>query len=108
MSEVNENVNNLVEMVDKLTVAELAKVVEAIEEKYGGTDLDFNTGLLFTEAMAPGFSFATTMGAHVSIGSLPIVYYGTKDQKEKYLPKKVGQYIDRRQNLQINLQKLKF
>ena len=35
MSEVNENVNNLVEMVDKLTVAELAKVVEAIEEKYG-------------------------------------------------------------------------
>jgi alkylation response protein AidB-like acyl-CoA dehydrogenase len=59
----------------------------AIEEKYGGTDLDFNTGLLFTEALAPGFSFATTIGAHVSIGSLPIVYYGTEDQKKKYLPK---------------------
>ena len=67
--------------------AELGLCGLAIEEKYGGTDLDFNTGLLFTEAMAPGFSFATTMGAHVSIGSLPIVYYGTEEQKEKYLPK---------------------
>jgi alkylation response protein AidB-like acyl-CoA dehydrogenase len=37
--------------------------------------------------MAMGSSFATTIGAHVSIGSLPIVYYGTKEQKEKYLPK---------------------
>ena len=34
-----------------------------------------------------GFSFATTLGAHVSIGSLPIVYYGNEEQKKKYLPK---------------------
>ena len=59
----------------------------AIEEKYGGSDLDFNTGLLFMEAFAYGFSFATTIGTHVSIGSLPIVYYGNEFQKEKYLPK---------------------
>lgn len=59
----------------------------SIPTEYGGTDLDFNTGLLFTEAMARGFSFATTIGAHVSIGSLPIVYYGNEDQKKKYLPK---------------------
>ena len=39
------------------------------------------------EAFAYGFSFATTIGTHVSIGSLPIVYYGTEEQKEKYLPK---------------------
>src|SRR5690606_19618203 len=38
------------------------------------------------EAVALGFSFATTIGAQTSIGSLPIVYYGTKEQKEKYLP----------------------
>ena len=37
--------------------------------------------------MSWGFSFATTMGAHVSIGSLPIVYYGNEEQKKKYLPK---------------------
>ena len=59
----------------------------AIEEKFGGSDLDFNTGLLFMEAFAYGFSFATTIGTHVSIGSLPIVYYGNEFQKEKYLPK---------------------
>jgi alkylation response protein AidB-like acyl-CoA dehydrogenase len=59
----------------------------AIDTKFGGSDLDFNTGLLYTEAMAKGFSFATTIGAHVSIGSLPIVYYGTAEQKKKYLPK---------------------
>ena len=67
--------------------AELGLCGLAIKEEYGGLDLDFNTGLLFSEAIAPGFSFATTIGAQTSIGSLPIVYYGTEDQKKKYLPK---------------------
>ncbi len=67
--------------------AELGLCGLSIAEEYGGLDLDFNTGLLFTEAIAPGFSFATTIGAQTSIGSLPIVYYGTEDQKKKYLPK---------------------
>ena len=67
--------------------AELVLCGIAIESQYGGMDLDFNTGLLYTEAMARGFSFATTIGAHVSIGSLPIVYYGNEKQKQKYLPK---------------------
>lgn len=58
----------------------------SIEKEYGGMDLDFNTGILFSEVIALGFSFATTIGAQTSIGSLPIVYYGTKAQKEKYLP----------------------
>ncbi|PHQ78622.1 MAG: acyl-CoA dehydrogenase [Thalassobium sp.] len=59
----------------------------SIAEEHGGMGLNFNTGLLFGEAIASGFSFATTIGAHTSIGSLPIVYYGTKEQKDKYLPK---------------------
>ena len=59
----------------------------SISEEYGGMALDFNTGLLFGEAVAPGFAFATVIGAQTSIGSLPIVYYGTKEQKERYLPK---------------------
>ncbi len=58
----------------------------AIEEQYGGMNLDFNTGLLFSEVIALGLSFATTIGAQTSIGSLPIVYYGTDAQKAKYLP----------------------
>jgi alkylation response protein AidB-like acyl-CoA dehydrogenase len=58
----------------------------SIDKEYGGLDLDFNTGLLFGEAVALGFSFATTIGAQTSIGSLPIVFYGTPQQKQKYLP----------------------
>jgi len=58
----------------------------SIDAEYGGMDMDFNTGLLFGEAISLGFSFATTIGAQTSIGSLPIVFYGTKEQKQKYLP----------------------
>lgn len=65
---------------------ELGLLSLAIPEAYGGLDLDFNTNLLAGEIAALGFSFATTIGAQTSIGSLPIVYYGTKEQKEKYLP----------------------
>ncbi len=66
--------------------AELGLCGLSISEKHGGLDLDFNTGLLFSEYIAAGFSFATTIGAQTSIGSLPIVYYGTEAQKDKYLP----------------------
>ncbi len=66
--------------------AELGLCGTAIEERFGGMDLDFNTGLRIGESLALGFSFATTIGAQTSIGSLPIVYYGTEEQKAKYLP----------------------
>ena len=66
--------------------AELGLCGVAIDEEHGGMSLDFNTGLIFSEMISQGFSFATTIGAHTSIGSLPIVYYGTKEQKAKYLP----------------------
>ncbi len=77
--------DKVVELLEKS--AELGLCGVAIEEQYGGIDLDFNTGLLFSEAISNGFSFATTLGAQTSIGSLPIVYYGTDEQKAKYLPK---------------------
>ncbi|MCB9033067.1 MAG: acyl-CoA dehydrogenase family protein [Chitinophagales bacterium] len=67
--------------------AELGLCGVSIGEEYGGMGLDFNTGLVFTEAIALGFSFATTIGAQTSIGSLPIVWYGDEEQKQKYLPK---------------------
>jgi len=73
--------------------AELGICGVSIPEEYGGMGLDFNTGLLFTEALALGLSFATTIGAQVSIGSLPIVFYGTHEQKQQYLPKiATGEY----------------
>lgn len=74
----------IVELLEKS--AELGLCGLSIDKEYGGLDLDFNTGLLFGEAIALGFSFATTIGAQTSIGSLPIVFYGTPEQKQKYLP----------------------
>ncbi|MFN8323335.1 MAG: acyl-CoA dehydrogenase family protein [Chitinophagales bacterium] len=66
--------------------AELGLCGVSIDEKFGGLGLGFNTGLLFTEGLAGGFSFATTIGCQTSIGSLPIAWYGTEEQKAKYLP----------------------
>ncbi len=78
---------------DKDLVMEIFKKASAlglcgvsVDEKYGGGGLDFNTALLFTEGLAGGFSFATTIGCQTSIGSLPITWYGTEEQKQKYLP----------------------
>ncbi len=74
----------ILELLEKS--AQLGLCGVAIGEEYGGIDLDFNTGLIFSEMISLGFSFATTIGAHTSIGSLPIVYYGNDVQKAKYLP----------------------
>ncbi len=66
--------------------SELGLCGVSIDEKYGGMGLGFNSGLAFTEGLAGGFSFATTIGCQTSIGSLPIAWYGTEEQKQKYLP----------------------
>ncbi len=67
--------------------AELGLSGISIPEEYGGMGLDFTSNTIFSENISAGFSFATTIGAQTSIGSLPIVYYGTDAQKNKYLPK---------------------
>ena len=58
-----------------------------IPEIHGGLGTDKTTSMLVTEYMAQQASWAVTMGAHVGIGSLPIVFFGSEDQKKKYLPK---------------------
>ncbi len=57
-----------------------------IPEKYGGLGLDKTTSALVSEAVSVQGSFAVTFGAHVGIGALPIVIFGTEDQKTRYLP----------------------
>lgn len=59
----------------------------SIPEEYGGFGKDFMTSMLLTERAGAGHSFAVAMAAHTGIGTLPILYFGTKAQKEKYLPK---------------------
>lgn len=58
-------------------------------EEYGGTDLDKITTAIIVEKIANGgsASFGTTFSVQTGIGSLPIIWFGTKEQKEKYLPK---------------------
>jgi len=58
-----------------------------IPEEYGGLDLDKKTALLVLEQMAKQASFSTSYTAHTSIGTMPIVYFGSPEQKAKYLPK---------------------
>jgi alkylation response protein AidB-like acyl-CoA dehydrogenase len=74
---------------------ELGFLSADIPEEYGGQDLDKVSSLLVWEKMAQGGgSFSASCGAHTGIGSLPIVFFGNKDQKRRYLPKiATGEYI---------------
>jgi alkylation response protein AidB-like acyl-CoA dehydrogenase len=58
-----------------------------IPEEYGGTQMDKVTSAIIADRMASYGGFSTTWGAHTCIGTLPIVYFGTEEQKKKYLPK---------------------
>ncbi len=58
-----------------------------VPEAYGGLDLDKKTALLVLEEMARHASFSTSYTAHTSIGTMPIVYFGSHEQKAKYLPR---------------------
>lgn len=58
----------------------------SVPEEYGGLGMSFNTGMLIADIIGSAGSFSTTYGAHTGIGTLPILYYGTEEQKQKYLP----------------------
>ncbi|WP_251550033.1 acyl-CoA dehydrogenase family protein [Neobacillus muris] len=66
---------------------ELGLLAADVPEEYEGLGLDKVTSSLITEAMSGGGGFALSHGAHVGIGSLPIVLFGNEDQKKRYLPK---------------------
>ncbi|ASK64393.1 acyl-CoA dehydrogenase [Virgibacillus phasianinus] len=74
--------------VDLLKKAgELGLLGADVPEEYGGLALDKISSSLITEKFSRAGGFSVTHGAHVGIGSLPIVFFGNNDQKEKYLPK---------------------
>ncbi|WP_106496769.1 acyl-CoA dehydrogenase family protein [Lentibacillus sp. Marseille-P4043] len=74
--------------VDLLKKAgELGLLGADVPEEYGGLALDKISSSLITEKFARAGGFAISHGAHVGIGSLPIVFFGDDEQKEKYLPK---------------------
>jgi len=59
----------------------------SIPEQYGGLGKDFITSTLVNEGLGGGFSFSVAVAAHTGIGTLPILYFGTDAQKQKYIPK---------------------
>lgn len=70
-----------------LKSAELGLLGAHIPEQYGGMEMDSNTTTLILEELGKGGgSFDTSFAAHTGIGMLPILYYGTEEQKMKYLP----------------------
>jgi butyryl-CoA dehydrogenase len=58
-----------------------------VPEEYGGMGMDKVTSTLITDHMSVVASFSTAFGSHVGISTLPLVWYGSPDQKQRYLPK---------------------
>ena len=73
-----------VDLLEK--AAELGILGSHMPETYGGMAMDTNTNTLICEAFGPGGSWIVAYAAHTGIGMLPILYFGTEDQKSKYLP----------------------
>ncbi len=73
---------------------ELGLLMIDAPEEYGGLELDKVTSMLVGEKIAPAGSFSVAFSAHTGIGTLPLVYYGTREQKEQYLEKIIsGEWI---------------
>tara|TARA_B100000609_G_scaffold103403_1_gene82130 strand:- start:91 stop:1866 length:1776 start_codon:yes stop_codon:yes gene_type:complete len=101
-----DNILPVVKVIDELNeelsrsilrkMGELGLIGVDTPEEYGGTNLDKITACLITEGVSWGgsASFGCTFGVQTGIGSLGIVFFGTEDQKKKYLPKLMsGEWI---------------
>lgn len=63
-------------------------------EEYGGLGKDFVTSTIINEYLGAGHSFSVAIAAHTGIGTLPILYFGTDEQKKKYIPKLInGEWV---------------
>ncbi|HXF99241.1 MAG TPA: acyl-CoA dehydrogenase family protein, partial [Bacteroidota bacterium] len=92
-NEVMPRVKEIDEMKHEINVALLRKAGELgllavdIPEEYEGLGLDKTSSMIVAERIGRTGAWAVTHGAHAGIGTLPIVYFGTPEQKAKYLPK---------------------
>jgi alkylation response protein AidB-like acyl-CoA dehydrogenase len=68
-------------------MGEMGLLSAHMPEAYGGLGLDMNTNTLISDALGPAGSFTVSFAAHIGIGMLPIFYFGTEAQKQKYLPR---------------------
>jgi alkylation response protein AidB-like acyl-CoA dehydrogenase len=88
VAEIGDKAHQLESQVELMEKSgELGLLGAHIPEMYGGNPLDTNANTLIGETLGKaGGSFDTTFAAHIGIGMLPILYFGTEEQKKKYLP----------------------
>ncbi len=87
----------VLERIDKLEPGLMPSLLEkageqgllstSFPEEYGGLNKDFVTSTIVNEGLGGGHSFSVAIAAHTGIGTLPILYFGTEAQKQKYIPK---------------------
>ena len=93
---ISTKVHPILQKIDKqepgLSVAlmeetgELGLLGASVPEEYGGMGVNVVTDTAINEEIGKGHAFAASFAAHTGIGTLPILYFGTSEQKEKYLP----------------------
>ncbi len=94
---LNSEILPIVDRIDKLEpglmpslmvkAGEQGLLGASVPEELGGLGKDFITSTLVNEALGGGYSFSVAVAAHTGIGTLPILYFGTEEQKKKYIPK---------------------
>lgn len=94
---LNSEVIPAIDRIDKMEAGLMPSLMEkageqgllgvSVPENLGGLGKDFITSTLVNEGLGGGFSFSVAVAAHTGIGSLPILYFGTDAQKQKYIPK---------------------
>ena len=92
-TEIEPNLDRIDAMEEGLMPSIMEKAGElgllgmSVPEELGGMGVDFKTSLLSTERLGKGYSFSVAFGAHTGIGTLPLLYYGNEEQKQKYVAK---------------------
>ncbi len=90
------NVEKIEKQEDNISVKLLKEFADLgfcgthMPEQYGGMAMNTNTNTLICDTMGPAGSFNTTFAAHTGIGMLPILYYGTEEQKQQFLPQLIS------------------
>ncbi len=94
---VDTEVLPVIDRIDKLEPGLMPTLMEkagaqgllgiTVPEIYGGSGKDFVTAVIVAEYLGGGYSFSVANAAHTGIGTLPILYFGTDEQKQKYVPK---------------------
>jgi alkylation response protein AidB-like acyl-CoA dehydrogenase len=94
---LDTEVHPIIDRIDALEPGLMASLVRkagdqgllatSFPEAYGGLGKDFISSTIVNQFLGSGYSFSVAVAAHTGIGTLPILYFGTEEQKQKYIPK---------------------